>query len=492
MDAVLSRPRVWNLGGSRDSSTVLARPSDGLVTFSVLWALALIFSVANHLENLTFRHGLTIALIEWVILGAAVAVILRPRQTLLLWLLAGAMALQYVHRLPVASNNQTIAFFMNAAILTVVGIELARWHGGAETRERAYERLRIVARSLLATMYFFGIFHKINVDFLDPEVSCAVALYKPIVAHLGLGDNLIGHYGAIATTFVLESVTLVCLYWRRYFAVGLILGLVFHYIIPISAYAWYMDFSSLVLALYVLSVPREVSVAFAARCSVLLARARAPTAGLSALLLFALVLAAGTVLVLGVAQLVPARTPKMMWHSVWLLCWAVVGGSGMVVLTGAALAALPYRPAAMPRQPLWLHAFGGVLFVSCLSPYVGLKTDSSITMFSNLHTEGGETNHLLLDRPIYLFGYQRSVARIEGSSHSAMRKIADRRLSLVRFSLEEWMRVHPNEWVTFTMDGVRHRQVVAADLAIKPRNWLERRLLVFKPVDHARPKVCSH
>ena len=37
------------------------------------------------------------------------------------------------------------------------------------------EQLRLVARYLLAIMYFYGIFHKINTDFLNPQVSCAVA-----------------------------------------------------------------------------------------------------------------------------------------------------------------------------------------------------------------------------------------------------------------------------------------------------------------------------
>jgi len=36
-------------------------------------------------------------------------------------------------------------------------------------------------------------------------------------------------------------------------------SLPFHYVIPICRYSWYMDFSSLVFALYMLSVPRDVA-----------------------------------------------------------------------------------------------------------------------------------------------------------------------------------------------------------------------------------------
>jgi hypothetical protein len=110
-------------------------------------------------------------------------------------------------------------------------------------------------------MYFYGIFHKINTDFLDPRVSCAVALYDPLARGFGFDGHPIGHQIAIWSTFIIETITLIALYWKRYFAVGLICGLMFHFVIPISTYSWYMDFSSLVLALYALSIPREVSTA---------------------------------------------------------------------------------------------------------------------------------------------------------------------------------------------------------------------------------------
>ena len=77
------------------------------------------------------------------------------------------------------------------------------------------------------------------------------------------------------------------------------------------------------------------------------------------------------------------------YHSVWVLFWAVYGGIAMVLLTWVALDYLPWRGHVGSRQPLWVYSFPLVLFLTCLSPYMGLKTESSIAMFSNLHTEGG-------------------------------------------------------------------------------------------------------
>lgn len=492
--SALERTWVGSVGRRLRSADADVRASDGLVTFAVMWAVALVFSVASHYENLILANGLRIALIEYAVLGCCVMLILQPRRLSLLMLLAAAMAVQYLYRLPVASNNQTIAFFMNLAIVTVIAVAWRSRQTAEATRTDIYERLRIVARYLLAVMYFYGIFHKINTDFLDPDASCAVALYKPLTQIFGVQDVLFGRYGAIASTFVIEAITIVCLFWKRFFAVGLILGLTFHYMIPISAYSWYMDFSSLVFALYTLSVPREVSVAFFSRGRDLLRRFPSPSTGGTAIMALVLLFLASTILASSLRSRAGALeiTDMMAWHSAWIVIWAVVGGVAMILLTWAALEVLPYAPPRSPRQPFWIHLFPGVLFVTCLSPYLGLKTESSIAMFSNLHTEGGTTNHLFFPRPLYLAGYQREVAVIEGSSNRAMQAVADRKLGLVRFELDRWLINHPKDWVDFTMNGRRFEHATAATFPVRRASWLERRLLIFKPVDVARPKACTH
>jgi hypothetical protein len=476
---------------SADASPTAA---DGLITFSVMWALALIFSTVSHTSILLFEHGTKLALMEYAILAIALALLVQPRRIVLLLCLAGAMVVQYLYRLPVPSNNQTIAFFMNLAILAAIALAWSRQYTAEAARGSIYESLRMVSRLLLATMYFYGIFHKINTDFLDPDISCAVALYEPLTRSFGLEDNLIGRYGAIIATFVLEGIAIVSLFWRRYFAVGLIIALWFHYIIPISGYSWYMDFSSLVFALYTLSVPREVSVAFYERTSGILRRFRLPSAGVAA----TLALAAGIVALFGLATYLRLRagdfvvTDAMVWHSTWIVLWAIIGGVAMVLLTWAALEALPYRPQGMPPAPKWVYVLASVLFVSCLSPYFGLKTESSVAMFSNLHTEGGTTNHLLFRSPPYIADYQSEVAMLTGSSDPAMQERARRGLGMVRYDLERWMRRNPGEWVSFSMNGHSFERASAASFPIENYNLLERKLLVFKPVDFARPKVCTH
>lgn len=463
-------------------------PTSGLAVFAPVWAIAMLFSIAGDHQALLWGHGPLAGSLGWLSVLAAFGALAGRRAALWLTLLALVMVLRYVAALPVASNNKTIAVFMNTAILAVVWPCLRQAAGDAAFAQ-AHDRLRVIARALLAVMYFFGIFHKINADFLDPSVSCAVALYRPLAAPLGLDGNAFGHQLAIWMTFIVEGIALVALYWPRWFAVGLVLGLVFHYVIPISAYSWYMDFSSLVLALYMLSMPPEVST----RCHSALVRAAGllkshawHIAGFLALLL-------GTGLVSVRSGAASVGSAVHVHHSVMMLLWAAYGGFMMIALTRAALDHLPWRGQRAARQPLWVYGLPALLFLTCLSPYLGLKTESSIAMFSNLHTEGGVTNHLLFSKPPYLFDYQEEVVELVDSSLPAFAWGAALGHSEVLFSVKERLRWHPEHWVTYRHGGALHERVTAAHFAPQSyANRLERKLLIFKSVDFSTPKPCTH
>jgi hypothetical protein len=488
---------------SASSSVLAASPlsagartmtTEGLLAFTPLWGAAMLFSLAGD-RFILLNHGRTLMFVlSWSAIFVAATLIVRPRYTRLLYVLAGLMVARYALALPVASNNKTITLFMNSAIL-VLALQAA-WAGwrDAEFRSVTYERMRVVARALLAVMYFFGIFHKINTDFFNPAVSCAVALYDPLASGFGLAGNPIGHQIAIWSTFIIESITMVALYWKRFFAVGLICGLMFHFVIPISTYSWYMDFSSLVLALYMLSIPREVAAAFYERVANIFRASRRRFGALGLFLPFAGIATVALVTV-GVLAVRAQHLGMLfqLYNSIWVLFWAIYGGIAMVLLTAVALDYLPWRGATVARQPLWVYAFPLVLFLSCLSPYIGLKTESSIAMFSNLHTEGGQTNHLLFDKPPYLFDYQKDVVEIVATSSPALQPTAAQRDSMVWFQLWQYLRWNRQHWVTFRRNGVLHEKVTAATLAHLPKpNLLERKFLIFKTVDFDRPKTCTH
>jgi len=477
-----------------NSATTATAWADGLIAFAPVWGAAMLFSIAGDRNILMLRSGVLLFALSWVAIAVAIASIVRPRLTQLLYALAGLMIVRYALQLPVASNNKTIALFMNSGILLCAA--QAAWIGlrGRDFRDLSYERMRVIARALLAVMYFFGIYHKINTDFFNPAVSCAVDLYRPLASGFGLSDNPIGHQIAIWSTFIIETITIVSLYWKRYFTIGLLFGLMFHFVIPISTYSWYMDFSSLVLALYILSIPREVSAEFFERCARIFRAARTRFGLLGLLLPFAVVGGlAGSAVAIAALRTKHLYTLFQLYNSVWVLFWAIYGGIAMVLLTAVALNHLPWRGQTGARQPLWVYALPAILFIMCLSPYVGLKTESSIAMFSNLHTEGGTTNHLMFGKPPYVFDYQKDVAEIISSSSPELQAVAAKHDGMVWFALVQYLRANPNHWATYRHNGAVFEKITAQTLATEPKpNLLERKFLIFKTVDFDRPKVCTH
>ena len=72
-----------------------------------------------------------------------------------------------------------------------------------------------------------------------------------------------------------------------------------------------------------------------------------------------------------------------------------------------------WKGESLKPQKWWhLGALIPVVFLG-LTPYLGLMTTSNFSMFSNLRTEGVNSNHLLLsNNPLKIFNYQEDLVRV--------------------------------------------------------------------------------
>ncbi len=107
-------------------------------------------------------------------------------------------------QMPLNSNHTIIKNFLLLAML--IGGARQLWRGG--TWSDFYADFAPVGRVLLVVMYVFGIFHKLNRDFLDPMVSCAVVLWRAMPAPLGYLDSAPVHLATIYGTFLAEGLIL--------------------------------------------------------------------------------------------------------------------------------------------------------------------------------------------------------------------------------------------------------------------------------------------
>jgi len=131
-----------------------------------------------------------------------------------------------------------------------------------------------------------------------------------------------------------------------------------------------------------------------------------------------------------------------------------------------------------------------VVVLNGIMPYVGLKTETSWAMFSNLRTEGGRSNHWVIPASSQVFDFQRDLVQVTSSSDEGLRWVAKRHQLVPYFEV----RRHPEASVSYLRDGVEVRFQRAAD---DPRFSSAiplpmRKLLWFRPIDPDGKERCRH
>ncbi|HSH59473.1 MAG TPA: hypothetical protein VK988_07500, partial [Acidimicrobiales bacterium] len=154
--------------------------------------------------------------------------------------------------------------------------------------------------------------------------------------------------------------------------------------------------------------------------------------------------------------------PVLISYGTRLLVVAVAA-AGILLCLGLARESSRSHPPRPLRLGHPVFVVGALLLVAnSVSPYLGLKTESSFTMFSNLYTEQGSWNHLFIPEAIRMFPYQDQLVRITDSDDRALEASSLEATQLVRFELERYIRTHPGTSATYvTAAGASERTLSA-------------------------------
>lgn len=359
--------------------------------FSTLWALALTVHTVEIQPS---------ALVP--VLLVALPALLFPSSVAACGLLLAAAAVMAVSSLPAAANHLVMALVATLALAAAALHALAsRRQTGEPFVGRWLDTARTPAGLVLLVMYLCAAFHKLNTAFFDPATSCAGTLLTVMADRHGLGALVPGP-GAVqvaaAATVLAEVAVLVLLGVPRWRCWGVLLGMAFHAVLALTGFAHFATFA---FALYVLLVARPAFEALAPRW---LGLRRIGLCGFAAHVVFGLA-----------AGLLGTGTGELPWPTLLVGTWFVAVGAFMIPLLGAGLAT---RRAGVPG-PRWRLRPAILLLVPLLAlgngvlPYLGSKTVASFSMYSNLHTEEGRSNHLLPGiTAAELFGYHRDVVTV--------------------------------------------------------------------------------
>lgn len=430
----------------------------------------------------------------------ALFALLRPGAIGRFALLLAVQLATVLWELPRVSNHWLLMAITGAGLLIV--LLPARWgrHRGedpAATCEAALGPVRVQ----LIVLYGFATFHKLNTGFFDPELSCAVAHYTRLAGSLGfLPTGAWTRMPAIVGTLAIEAGLPLLLAFRATRWIALPCGWGFHLMLGWNGF-W--DFASAGSAYYAAFLPLWALEGFA--------RARARHAWLDAI-------AAGTGRLAASPWTLPVATAALaaslgasalrgadgaetilavnrVGRIVWLVLWLLLGGAlGLSLLAGRVQRGRTPEPAiAWWRRPaLWLAPV--LVFANGLSPYLGLKSEHSFAMFSNLRTEGGTWNHTLVPSGVRVFGYAGTVIRLEDSSDPYLRNLARHGFGMVPTALRRYLAERPDVALSYWRDGrlVRARRAADDPFLSRPLHPLERKLILFRPVPPPGGNACLH
>jgi len=483
-----------------------AETGAALTLFALLWALAVLFHQAKWSHWLETPASFALSV-------AAAVVLLRPSSLLRLCLLAVVQLWKTAEQMPWVSNHVLLMAFVNATILLAFVNVAIRNRLVPADRAELFRAFAPAVRVAVLLVYFWSAAHKLNVDWFDPAVSCAVAIYGQLADRLPLlprsmPANLAAIYGAS----LVEAAIPFFLMSARLRHAGLLLAGGFHLLLGIAGF---FNFSAVMYATLWLFVPEAVASELAGwRTRAAIGRRLAdPGLWRRVSVLGTAVLIGGAAVVWFVAPWTGFREPFIVirepgtgnrspvsyaFEALW---WVYSAGLSWLLLRGlgrfradwpGARELLAMRYPSVAVVPL-------LVFLSGLSPYLGLRTETTFSMFSNLRTEGETTNHILIRRGRRLAGYQDDLVTIVRSSDPELQRLATKRYLLPYFALRTYLSArarlgHADIELEYARGGVRRSISDATrdpELS-RPYPFALRNLLHFRPVRPAGTNTCQH
>jgi hypothetical protein len=469
-------------------------PISPLSIFAVLWACQAPIHHEFYLGWLAANDPS-----GWLVLFAALALLVRPGSTAALAALALTSVVYNVRKWPFVVNHILVESLIDVTILVALLATLlsARNLSTPAARARAYATLAPVVRAMVVVMYAFAFLSKLNPEFFDPEVSCGAVMYDDLMRRLPFLDDGIGMRRlSIWGTLVIELALPVLLAIPRTRRYGVMLGVPFHMMLGAIGHR---TFSGLACAVYSLFIMDDlVLLAGRVRDALVLRYGRERLGRVARAL--AVIACAGILLLVGASRLGhyrdgfgPLRVYRVPWIA-WGL-WTLAVGITYAAAWWNARAAPPPRAAPAPA---WLHVMTALVVLNGTSQYLGLKTETCFTMYSNLRTEAEFSNHFFMPA-LRLAGYQDDLIEVLDTDHPALREHIERDEWITWFEFRRFTSETDADFHVVYRHGegepreFRRAGGVANDPELaRPHPLLARKLLYFRPVSRAECAPCRH
>ncbi|MFT2008733.1 HTTM domain-containing protein [Pontibacter sp. 13R65] len=470
---------------------------DRLSLFIFLWAVANLFHILAYPGELSKPIGFLIAL-------CALLLVLKPKYVIVFILMIGLRIFLIFNKIPSTSNHFILDLAVNTGIfLSFVMAIFPYVKEGSFTagikkidREKLFNTFAPVARWCLLILYFFAVLHKLNWDYLNPAVSCAT-WYLDVFRNSGFSfipDNQFIQQASVYGSLVCEAGILLLLFFRKTRVLGILLGLAFHFLLSLDPNEGMFSFVVMLYSLYFLFTPPDFTEKLYTVLTGLLN-------GKSAILkVFVPLGAIGFLIVLVILGLAKYDHPLRYFPFTAWYVWGMI-----VIIMYITVAFTQYNDDThdsnffrIRSSVLWIVPI--LLIFNGLSPYFGLKTQYSFSMFSNLRTEGGVTNHLFIPTSLHLTPWQEDLVEVAETDLEQLGNYTNGNTIITFFEFKrvvsKAVEQDQNFYVKYTRNGEENflnvqRGVSNISEATTKHPWYLAKFVRFRRIDKG-PCLCKH
>lgn len=464
-----------------------ASVGDAFTLFAFLWAVVAIFHVLANDRSAQFLSDPTPLGAPHLLLAlCAIWLLIRPAHSLPLMLLAILGPITAWQEAPILGNHWLLVTFVDLALLLSAAATL---RGRKINRDKLAEVFLPLARWCLILFYCFAGFSKLNSAFFNTAVSCSTYYFDEITYSLGLDMPLATGAAGLARLlpFVVSGTELsipLLLAGRRTRTLGVLLGLSFHSLISLDRLHLFVDFSSVLTALFVLFLPDRFASSALGFLREQGARLVVVWTVLAGLVLVALWIGANSV-------------TEILFFDGRLFIWYVFDA---IMLSGVACWLFRHRRQALERPfrirgkgPMWLTVIPVLLVLNGLLPYFELRTAYGFTMYSNLSMVDGRSNHFIVRSSLPLGNRQADLVKVLASNDPGLKLYDTYNYLLPWDSFRAYLAKHPEAAVIYQRGEngyIIRRAADYPELATSP-SALVQKLFAMRAVDGNSEPRCQ-
>lgn len=441
-----------------------------LEIFTFLWGFA---HLAHILRKVSFNDPLA-----WVFFITCIFVLIKPQSGRLIVMCSTQLVFLF-YKMPRTDNHLYIMGFVNLVIVLSLGYQ---WYKYKSVSVRDLSQAVPAIAAVILISYMAAAIAKFNFSFFDPSVSCAVSMYHDSLRWLPFSmpdwtNTIMPYFIAFTELFIP-----ILLFLNRTRIYGIITVVIFHFMMSFSPTATALDFTIILYALVFLFIPTKTITILSSKYSSIVKEVYTKVDRNILLVMTSILLT--FLFITRYGDLIGYRNYLFLIFSVSALALF------FMIMVYYSFKNGKYEKIRFVSIKPYLIPVFLVLFINIASPYMGLKTAGTFTMYSNLHISKDSYNHILIPK-VPIFSFMDDLVQVQEAEGWHLRRYATPGTYITHVDFLSYAEIRPNQRITFEHNNTTHVDIKASDYISENRYpWYIRKFVQFRAY-RPNDKSCS-